>query len=331
MQQITTEALKTLTAQQEYAFALANKRSIHDRRDFVESEFGGEPDQIRAAALPGTAVLIETAWDKVLEGAIRKNARGTRDYLRSLAAPGGNAQLAMLASAKLKGLDARIIRSYFAQAQSLLKANNFDKARAKYRQIIAEYPDTPDARRAEAQFPKVTQLAVKFYKAEGEKHFQPAKQVGVPQTKSREYFEKLLKEDPNSDFALYYYSRALATENKLPQALAQIRRFETNHPNSPLRASALFLQGFLLASGSKPDYKRAVTLMDRVAKEFPQSDEAPEALFYAGTYLAWQNQFPQAIARLSQVDNYPKSRRYKWAKPLAERLQQKLKDGTQWP
>lgn len=228
-------------------------------------------------------------------------------------------------------IDALIVKSYFAQAQSFLKANNFKGARNKYQQIIAEYPDTPSATQAEAQFPTVTRVAVAYYKAEGEKNFQPVNQIGKPQTKSREFFQNLLQEDPNSDYALYYHSRALATENKIPLALKELQAFDKKHAQSPLRASALFLRGFLLAGQKPRDYKGALALMDKVAKEYPQSEEAPEALFYAATYLAWQNRFPEAIERLQQIENYPQSIRHKWAKTFAEYLQQKIKNGTQWP
>jgi TolA-binding protein len=334
LKQITTEAGSTLQTQREFAQFLANRKSPHARRDFSEANFGGQPDQIRASALPSTPALLEAAWNALWPQALKKGAVPLRDYLRGFIAADGStpdAPLAVLAAAKLPVLDALIVKSYFAQAQSLLKANNFNGARAKYKQIIAEYPDTPSARQAEAQFPKITQVAVAYYKTEGQKNFQPVNKIGVPQTKSREYFEKLLKEDPNSDFALYYHSRALATENKIPQALKQLQAFDKKHAQSPLRANALFLRGFLLASRKPPDYKGALTLMDEVAKKYPQSEEAPEALFYGATYLAWQSRFGEAIERLQQIENYPKSPRFKWAKTFTAYLQQKIKDGTKWP
>jgi TolA-binding protein len=337
LQQVAAEGLKTLSLQREYANSLANRKNVQSRRVFDERIFGGQPDQIRAAALPPTLQLVESAWDALLPAATAKNAVALRDYLRGLrgenilAGSTPDAPLAELAARKLPAVDARVVQIYFAQAQSLLKANNFDDARKKYRQIIAEYPDTTSAQKAEHQFPAVTHLAVAFYKTEGQKHFQTVNQVGQPQTKSREYFEKLLKEDPNSDFALYYHSRALATENKIGQALKELQSFDKKHAQSPLRASALFLHGFLLASQKPPNYKQALALMDEVAKTYPQSEEAPEALFYGATYLAWQSRFGEAIARLQQLEKYPDSIRHKWAKSFSAYLQEKQKTGASWP
>jgi TolA-binding protein len=331
---ITPQAGSTLRTQSEYADWLANHPSLHARRDFSEDNFGGQPDQIRAAALPSTPALAEGAWDALLPAATQKGAVATRDYLRGIAAQAGStsdAPFAEIALRKLVAIDALIVKSYFAQAQSLLKANNFNGVRSKYKQIIAEYPDTPAAVQAEAQFPQVTRVAVAYYKAEGARNFQPVNQIGKPQTKSREFFQNLLQEDPDSDYALYYHSRALATENKIPQALKELQTFDEKHASSPLRASALFLRGFLLASQKPRDYKGALALMDKVATEFPKSDEAPEALFYSATYLAWQSRFPEAVERLQQIEKYPKSIRHKWAATFAQYLQRKIKDGTQWP
>jgi hypothetical protein len=47
--------------------------------------------------------------------------------------------------------------------------------------------------------------------------------------------------------------------------------------------------------------------------------------------LAWQSRFGEAIERLQQIENYPKSPRFKWAKTFTAYLQQKIKDGTKWP
>jgi TolA-binding protein len=274
--------------------------------------------------------LLQRAWDALLPRATKKNPLAAREFLRAVGSTPG-AKLTALATNALFAVDARVTQLYFAQAQSLLKAHNFGGARNKYQQIIREYPDTSAAQKAQNQFPAVTRLAVAHYKAEGAKNFQPVNHIGKPQTKSREYFARLLKEDPNSDYALYYHSRALATENKIGQALKQLETFDQKHRKSPLRASALFLRGFLLASQKPPDYKTAVALMDEVAKKYPKSDEAPEALFYAGSYLAWQSRFGEAIERLQQIEKYPKSIRHKWTKSFIAYLQEKQKSGGQWP
>jgi TolA-binding protein len=327
---ITLQAGSTLQVQSDYAHWLANRKNRHARRAFDEKHFGGQPDQVRASALPSTPALLQSAWETLLPPATKKNPLAVRDYLRQLGSapdPG----LAALAANALFAVDARVTQLYFAQAQNLLKARNFNGAREKYRQIIAEYPDTPAARKAQAQFPAVTRAAVAYYKAEGQKNFQPVNHIGQPQTKSREYFARLLKEDPNSDYALYYHSRALATENKIGPALAELKSFGTKHPQSPLRPAALFLRGFLLASQKPPDYKNAVALMDEVAKKYPDSEAAPEALFYAGSYLAWQSRFGEAIQRLQQIEKYPKSIRHKWAPPFIAYLQEKQQSGGQWP
>ncbi|MBC7490104.1 MAG: tetratricopeptide repeat protein [Glaciimonas sp.] len=330
LQQITNEALAALSFQREYAVWIAAQSDKYNTRRFEESSFGSEPHQRRASALPRTLDLIEAAWDALLEKALPHAGAGTlRGWLRTLAAPG--AVLEKPALLRLTTIDGLIIKQYFAEAQTLLNEKNFDGARGKYQQIMAEYQDSDAAQQAAAALPGIKPLAIAHYKSEGEKNFQPHNKLGVPQTQSREYFEKLLREDPDSESGAYFYARALATENKTDQALAQLQQLAAKHPKGDLSASALYLQGFLLAGNKKPDYDKAVALMDKVAAEHGSSAEAPEALFHAGMYLAWQNRFPEAIERLQKIEAYPASVRHKWAILWVKRLQQKIQEGTQWP
>jgi TolA-binding protein len=330
LQQVTHDALAALSAQQPSTPWGASLSTTGSPPTFDESRFGGEPDQLRASALPSTLLLVEQAWEYLIPRALAQaGAVQLRQFLQSCSQP--DSPLEKIGIRYRSGLDAKIIAGYFAEAQRLVAAHNFDGARQKYSQISREYAGTEAATRAEAALPGIKTQAVAWYQSEGTKSFQPVNKPGVAQSKSRVAFANLLKEDPNSDVGAYYLARSLATENKFDQALAYLRDFEKKHPNSPLRSAALFQQGFLLASRKKPDYTQAVQIMDRVAKEYPSSKEAPEALFYAGTYLAWQSRFPEAIAHLSQIEKYPKSGRSKWSKTFIAYLQQKVKDGTKWP
>jgi len=189
LQDITREALSTLGAQREYALYLANRPIIHDRRTWSESIFGGQPDQRRAGALPPTLQLVEAAWDTLLEKAVQRNAKATRDFLRGLSTP--DAPLSKLAIYKLQTIDALIIKAYFAEAQNLMDGKNFDGAWAKYRQIMAEYLESEAAKRAEDELPKIVPIAVSYFKEQGDTNWQPDDQPGVPQSQAREFYQRM--------------------------------------------------------------------------------------------------------------------------------------------
>ena len=163
LQQITDDALTTLAAQREYSLT----------RTFSEARFGSEPDQRRASALPSTPSLVNEAWDALLEKALQQaGATALRQWLRGLHAPG--APLYKLALSKLQSIDALILKSYFAEAQNLMNQNNFDGARAKYKQIMAEYPNSEFSQRAEEEIENLVPAAVKYYRAEGDRNYRRA-------------------------------------------------------------------------------------------------------------------------------------------------------------
>lgn len=255
-----------------------------------------------------------------------------RKYLRSLTTD--DSFLKEMAELRLAQVDQLVIKQYFAQAKALLHKHDFAGTRKKYKQIIAEYPDSDASRRAEAELPKVVPVAVNYYQKEGDKNFNPGKQIGVPQGKAREFYEKMYNEDPDggkADYAVYYWARALGTEGKFKEALQKLHGFEEKFPRSKLHSKALFLEGFLNGDNHVKKISRAAQLMEQTAQQYPETDEAPEALWYGAFYHAQLNQFPQAIACLEELKGYPKSPRTKYGEQWRGYFQQKIQEGGQWP
>jgi tetratricopeptide (TPR) repeat protein len=359
LKQVTAEAGSTLQIQREYANFLANRKSLHARRAFDEKQFGGQPDQVRASALSSTPDLLASAWQTLLPPATKKNILATRDFLRGLIAEGGSsprvpasplprvpasplprvpasplprisqvgstpdAPLALLAAAQLPAIDALIVKTYFAQAQSLLKANNFQGARAKYKQIIAEYPDTPDARKAEGELPKIVPVEVQFYRAEGDSNFKPKTHVGIPQTKAREAYAKMLTADrdgPQADYALLHLGRAYGTEGKFREAIAQLRALGKAQPDSEQAPQAAFLIGFYL--GAQKQYGAAITQLDKAATYYAKSPFAAESLWFAAYFSLLHHQPQKGLAFLERLQKYPDSPRFRHIPELAQLLRE---------
>ncbi|MDQ3814425.1 MAG: tetratricopeptide repeat protein [Armatimonadota bacterium] len=282
------------------------------------------PDQLRTAALPSIKEIVAGIYNELLPVAIQKDgAKAVREYLRTLAQP--KSPFYQMASTKLASIDRIVLAQYRQEAEKAIKGKRFDDAKAAYRRIIEEYPGTDAARSAETELQRVVPVAVAYYKGEGDKNFRPnaPDQFGVPQSKAREYFEKMYKEDPNgpqADHALYYWSRGLGTEGKVQQAVKQLKEFLERFPDSPLRTKATYLIGFYYGSQLMRRYDIAVEWMQQVIQKYPESAEAPEALWHIAFYLAYgQKRYQEAIPYLEQLQQkYPDSPR---AKHTAEEIQ----------
>ena len=316
LRQITQEALNTLAAQREYSRLVASRSDKYNTYYFQESSFGSQPDQLRAAALPSTPALVETAWDALIEKSLHPaGAQALREWLRGLSAP--DAPLANAAIYRLATIDQLIIKQYFAQAQQLLNEKNFDGARASYRQIMAEYSGSDAADQAEAALPGIVPVAVAYYKEEGEKNFRAAEpnQFGVPQTKSREYFEKMYKEEPkglHADEALYWWSRAVGTEGNAEQAIAQYEQLAKEFPESPFVPNALYASAFIYGANFNRQYDKAIGIMLRIVEQYPQSEKAPEALWTSAFWRAYGEQrYTDAAVFLEKLRQYPNFYAYK--------------------
>lgn len=189
--QFNQTSLKVLSSQIAFADWLANRPYRSQRREFREDNYGDEPDQCRASVLSATAQLIE---DGLFPAALKKSGSlAMRTYLRTLITD--NLSLRDIAAPRLAEVDGLIVKSYFAQAKALLAKKDFAATRAKYKQILAEYPDSDASRLAEAELPKVVPVAVNYYKQVADASFHPEAKIGVPQGKALEYYQKMYNED----------------------------------------------------------------------------------------------------------------------------------------
>ena len=320
-QQFNQSATKVLLSQATYANWLANRPYRSQRRPFFNEDYGDDwPDQCRATALPKTAQLIKHGWGQLFSAALKKSGSlKMRGYLRELTK--ADAPLKDIAAPRLVEVDQLVIKYYFAQAKALLRKHNFAATKAKYKQIIAEYPDSDAARRAEMELPKVVPVEVNYFQKQGELNFHPERKIGVPQKKAAVYYEKMYKADdstgPKADIALYYWARALGTEGKVKQEVKLLQRHLNTFPRSKMRAQAMYLLGFTYCNHLMRDYKRGLPVLMQVVRDFPRSPEAPESLWAAAAVLAWQKQYARAISLLQQLKrDYPQSPRSKWVDDL---------------
>jgi len=159
-------------------------------------------------------------------------------------------------------------------------------------------------------------VAVNYYKQVADASFHPEAKIGVPQGKALEYYQKMYNEDPDgpkADYALYYWARALGTEGKAAHEVKLLQQHLQKFPKSNIRGKAMYLLGFTYIDHGLRDYKNGIPLLLQVAKDFPRSVEAPEALWNAAFVLGWNKQYTQAIPLLQQLKKgYPKSPRSKW-------------------
>lgn len=200
-----------------------------------------------------------------------------------------------------------IVLQYKDEAAVALAAKNFDAAKGSYRQLIAEYGDSDDAIWAEAQLKEIVPIAVTYYKEEGTRNFRPGQpdQHGVPQSKGREFFEKMYREDPEgpqASYALYYWSRALGTEGKIAQAIPQLKQLLAKFPDSDEAARTLYLLGFYHAGKQIKSYDVALAYLAQVSQKYPSSPEAAEALWLSAFTLRFNlKRNADAIACLEQL------------------------------
>ncbi|MDQ3815966.1 MAG: tetratricopeptide repeat protein, partial [Armatimonadota bacterium] len=174
-------------------------------RDYLRELNGaGEPVASYAVAklLEIDRVILAEYRQEAAKSLRERRFDAAKAVYRRIISEYSGTEAARLAEADLQKA---IIAQYHFGAETALKAKRFDEAKAAYRRIIAEYPGTEEARLAEAELQKIVPVAVAYYKSEGDKNFRPEapNQFGVPQTKAREYFEKMYKEDPASPQADY--------------------------------------------------------------------------------------------------------------------------------
>lgn len=182
-QQFNQTALKVLSTQKDFAYWLAHRPYRSQRRSFWNETYGETPDQMRATVLPKTSQLIKDGWQQLFPAALKKSgALKMREYLRELMQ--SDSLLKEIAAPRLMEVDQLVIKYYFARAKALLGKHNFDATRKMYKRIIAEYPSSPAAKRAEEELPRTIPVAVNYYQTVATKNFHPAGNIGVPQNKA---------------------------------------------------------------------------------------------------------------------------------------------------
>ena len=252
LQEMTAAAQTAFASQREYSRWVESLSDSHNLRAFEEGRFGGEPDGLRASALPSTLSLLEGAWETL---APQSEAGGLRAFLRAQVAAGG--AIETLARRFLENSDALLITQFFGEAQTFSEAKNFDGARSKFRQIIAEWPDSQSSLRAEEELSRLAPLAVEYYQAEGEKNFAPLApgQFMKGQDKAAEYFAAMLAEingdsalADQADKALLGLARAQSTQGKLDEAVANLQTLLQTFPGSENASEAQYYLGFIWGS-----------------------------------------------------------------------------------
>lgn len=225
------------------------------------------------------------------------------------------------------GLRGATIGGYRFAAQTAATSNDFDTAKANWRQIVAQFADSPDAAEANNELKKLVPVAVNFYRAEAEKNFTPSRQIGVPQSKAREFYEKMYREEPEGAQAAYaflHWNRALGTENKIEEALKNLAQMDQKFPDSELRAGALYSRAFLAGSPQLRRYEPAVSLLRELVEKYPDAPQAPEALWHIAFWSEPLGRTDGAIEALSQLkQRYPDSRRVPHVATQIARLQAK--------
>lgn len=182
------------------------------------------------------------------------------------------------------------INGYNWAATQAVAANNFDEAKRWYRQIVAEYPDSSEAAAASGELTRLVPVAVGYYKKQGDTYFQPDTQWGVPQTKAREYFQKMYNEDPDgpqADYALFNLAQALGTESKATQAMEILKTLLAKFPDSQYRRQGMYFMGFLYGGQNVNDPENAIKWMSQVVQKYPGTLEASESLWHMAFYCAW--------------------------------------------
>lgn len=308
LRRLTEAARAAFASQRQYAAWVAAKSDKYNISVFEDGRFGAQPDGIRASALPHTLQLLESGWEKYVSLAAAQNASGLRQWLREEVAAGGAVEV--VARRYLEKGDTLLIAALFNDAQNFLNANNFDGARAKFRHVVAEWPQSESARRAEMELSKIAPRAVEYFRAEGHKSFAPqaAGQFRKPQDKAAQYFAQMLREinsdatlASQADEALLGLAQAQSTQGKLPEAVSHLQTLLKTYPRSEHAAQAQFQLGFILGGNTLRQYDAATDAMQKVWTDFPQSEFAPSALWHAAFFRAFQNRHAEGLPFLEKL------------------------------
>lgn len=265
--------------------------------------------------------VILASYRSEAEKAMRENrfAAAVKVYKQMLEDYAGSP----VADEAATGLRKATIGGYRFAAQEAMKVNNFDVAKASWRKIAVDFAGSPEATDANAELKKLVPVAVKFYKIEGDKNYRPddPQQFFKPQTKSREFYEKMYNEDPEgpqADYALLHWGQGLGTEGKTKEAIAKYDLFLKKFQSSSLIPDVMFEKAFVLGSNSVRKYDEAINLMMNLVKKYPKSEKAPFALWCCAFWRSrGQHRFTEAKQYLELLRAYPES---SYAKNIEEEL-----------
>lgn len=210
-----------------------------------------------------------------------------------------------------------IVDGYTYQCSIAMRKRQFKTARSYLHKIIDQYPQTSYATAAQKQLEATVPIAVNYFKKLADKHFHPYGNIGVPQKKAASYYERMYQEAAptglKADYALYYWARALGTEGQVEKEVQLLDLHLKKFTKSDLRSEVMYLLGFTYCNNVLRNYKEGIPLLLQVAKDFPRSKQAPEALWNASFILGWNKQYDKAILLLQRLkEGYPKSPRAQW-------------------
>lgn len=98
-------------------------------------------------------------------------------------------------------------------------------------------------------------------------------------------------------------ARMLSAERKFGQAFDEtMRAYAENKDNEELGSKMLYNAAAILEGQKEPD--KAIKMYQRVVKEYPKSEVAPEAIFTIGMIYESQTEFEKAAATFESMDQF---------------------------
>jgi len=176
--------------------------------------------------------------------------------------------------------------------------DKYERAGKVYRQIIANYPDSPFADKAELGISKTKVLhfiVVQDYNAAGQ---------------ALNEMVAAFPNHPNLADELYWIGRAYGYWERHEEEKNMYQRIIQNHPDSPYvdRAKIGFAKADVQSLIMSKDYDGAKQALDKLVTDFPNHPDLPETLYWIAERYAWEGRFDDSKILYQQIiQKYPDS------------------------
>jgi len=199
----------------------------------------------------------------------------------------------------------RIDEVRWLRAESLRNLNKISEAHAEYEYIWYETPGSPWVKQAHKQAIQIEQsglASTRRLSAEQQYDFiQALRKVGLHQEALNE-IDRFLSEHPNHskvDGALFLQAQSLQSLRKNDACLSAIERLRREYPRSNWVPGAVLVA--IKVYRSRDDTSEVRRWCRWVAEKYPGHPKELEALFNLGTYLSRQDDVREGISTLWQV------------------------------